>query len=125
MPPVLFHGNLIGKRVLGVKDQQVSVTEKLNKGVALIESFELVLGIGRIDNGLAISREAIAIGIAAMILQDRPHRKPFDDIMSAAWLELHELDCGTERAEINGKAGIRLLAQEGFLHRLMTAVNAD
>src|SRR5258707_8118203 len=84
----------------------------------------LMLAIVRIADGLAAAGEAVSVGIAGVELLDRGDREA-GDLMGDTRLQLDEFDGCAERAEMNRKARVRLLAQQRLLQGRVAAVNAD
>src|SRR5205085_4727307 len=78
----------------------------------------------RINDGLAASPEAIAVGIAGMQLLARGDRKTGNLIFRIGF-QFDEFDRRGQRTEIDREARGRVLSTQCLFENRMTAVNAD
>src|SRR5438132_659143 len=91
MAPVSLHRGHLGERVHGVEHDEVGVPEKGDEGLGLAAVFELVLGVGGVDQYFAARLKPIAVGISGMALDLGRHAYAAGRI-GLAGHELHELD---------------------------------
>ena len=124
VPPVGPDRDGVGERIHRVEDHEVGIAKERDVAFRLHRVVELVLGIGRVDDRLAVRLEAIAVGIAGVPLQHRRHRHARDR-MGTLGLEVDEIDVGVQEREIHRKRRLVLLAAQRRLEPRVAAVDVD
>ncbi len=101
-----------------------ALRKNATKDLGLGPILEFVLGIGRIDDGLAVAFEAIAVGVASVSLE------LWGDLVSGnvggpSSFQPYEFDIGRQPGEVDRKTGRGLLQPECLLDHIVTAEYAN
>src|SRR5438105_14195602 len=119
MAPVSLHRGHLGERVHGVEYDEVGVPEEGDEGLGLAAVFELVLGVGGVDEYFAARLEPIAVGISRMALDLGRHAYAAGRVGPAGH-KLDEFDLRGKLVERYRETRRRLLQAQRLLEDIVT-----